>query len=68
MSGTQRICVYRQRGPEGEGDTSPDPVQSVLPRVIEATNQVLVSNGDFDMSIIADGTLLAIQNMTWEGN
>jgi carboxypeptidase D len=54
-------------GPEGEGDTSPDPIQSVLPRVIEATNRVLISNGDLDMSIITDGTLLAIQNMTWGG-
>lgn len=29
-------------GPEGYGDTSPDPIQCVLPRVIEATNRVLV--------------------------
>ncbi|WVO19663.1 uncharacterized protein IAS62_000953 [Cryptococcus decagattii] len=33
---------------------SPDPV-------------VLVSNGDYDMAIITNGTLLAIQNMTWNG-
>jgi carboxypeptidase D len=54
-------------GPEGEGDTSPDPIQSVLPRVIEATNRVLIANGALDMSILTDGTLLAIQNMTWLG-
>lgn len=29
-------------GPEQYGDTSPDPIQGVLPRVIEATNRVLV--------------------------
>jgi len=29
-------------GPEQLGDTSPDPIQRVLPRVIEATNRVLV--------------------------
>lgn len=29
-------------GPEGYGDTSPDPIQGVLPRVIEATNRVLM--------------------------
>ena len=29
-------------GPEGYGDTSPDPIQGVLPRVIESTNRVLV--------------------------
>jgi hypothetical protein len=57
VAGMQRICVYRQRGLEGEGETSPDPIQSVLPQVIEATNRVLISNGDLDMSIIADGTL-----------
>lgn len=29
-------------GTEGYGDTSPDPIQGVLPRVIESTNRVLV--------------------------
>ena len=29
-------------GPEGYGDTSPDPIQYVLPQVIEATNRVLM--------------------------
>lgn len=29
-------------GPEGYGDTSLDPIQKVLPQVIEATNRVLV--------------------------
>ena len=54
-------------GPEGEGDESADPIQKVLPYVIEKTNRVLVSNGDFDMIIITNGTLMAIQNMTWGG-
>ncbi|KAK4938528.1 hypothetical protein LTR10_021060 [Elasticomyces elasticus] len=54
-------------GPEDEDDTSADPLQAVLPRVIEATNRVLVSNGDLDMEILTNGTLLAIQNMTWNG-
>ena len=54
-------------GPEGEGDLSADPIQKVLPYVIEKTNRVLVSNGDYDMIIISNGTLLAIQNMTWGG-
>lgn len=49
-------------GPEMAGDTSPDPIQKVLPQVIEATNRVLVSNGDLDMIIITNGTLLSIQN------
>ena len=54
-------------GPELAGETSLDPIQSVLPRVIEATNRVLISNGDLDMIILTNGTLLSIQNMTWNG-
>jgi carboxypeptidase D len=54
-------------GPEQEGDLSPDPIQSVLPRVIEATNRVLIANGQLDMIILTNGTLLSIQNMTWNG-
>ncbi|KAK5174720.1 uncharacterized protein LTR77_001802 [Saxophila tyrrhenica] len=54
-------------GPEGYGDTSPDPIQNVLPHVIEATNRVLVSNGALDMDVLTNATLLAIQNMTWNG-
>jgi carboxypeptidase D len=48
-------------------DNSLDPIQEVLPKVIEHTNRVLVANGDYDYEIINDGTLLAIQNMTWNG-
>lgn len=58
---------YYTGGPEGEGDLSPDPIQGILPQVIEATNRVLIANGDFDMIIITNGTLLSIQNMTWNG-
>lgn len=54
-------------GPGQNGDLSPDPIQSALPRLIEATNRVLIANGDFDYMIITNGTLLAIQNMTWAG-
>jgi carboxypeptidase D len=52
-------------GPEDEGDLSANPIEHVLPQVIEATNRVLVANGDYDMIIMTNGTLLAIQNMTW---
>lgn len=50
-----------------DDDYSLDPIQHVLPKVIEATNRVLVSNAQLDMVIITAGTLLAIQNMTWSG-
>lgn len=49
------------------GDSSLDPIQSVLPRVIDSTQRVLVGGGDYDMELISDGILLAIQNMTWGG-
>ena len=54
-------------GPEGEGDLSANPIEHVLPQVIEGTNRVLIANGDFDMVILTQGTLLSIQNMTWNG-
>ncbi|KAH6719822.1 Alpha/Beta hydrolase protein [Leptodontidium sp. MPI-SDFR-AT-0119] len=62
-----RLCkgpVFLPRdGGEGTGDSSLDPIQSVLPRVIEKTNRFLVSSGDLDMKVSTDGTLMAIQNM-----
>ena len=65
--GGKEVDGYYDGGPEAEGDLSADPIQHVLPQVIEGTNRVLVSNGDFDMIIITNGTLLSIQNMTWNG-
>ncbi|PWY91150.1 serine carboxypeptidase PepF [Aspergillus heteromorphus CBS 117.55] len=54
-------------GPEQEGDLSANPIERVLPQVIERTNRVLIGNGDYDMVILTNGTLLSIQNMTWNG-
>ncbi|KAF2497651.1 alpha/beta-hydrolase [Lophium mytilinum] len=54
-------------GPAGYGDLSADPIQHVLPRVIETTNRVLIAGGDYDMELPVVGTLLGIQNMTWNG-
>ena len=54
-------------GPEGENDRSSDPIQHVLPQVIEATNRVIVANGDWDGLLLTNGTLLSVQNMTWNG-
>ena len=48
-------------------DTSPPTGLSVLPRVIERTNNVVVAHGLLDFILIANGTLLMIQNMTWNG-
>lgn len=49
------------------GDESLDPIQHVLPQIIEARNRVLIANGDYDMEILTKGTLMGIQNMTWNG-
>ena len=48
-------------------DVSPLSIEAKLPQVIEATNRVLVANGDWDGLVFTNGTLLAIQNMTWGG-
>ena len=65
---TESVFTGGSAGPEQEGDTSANPTEHVLPKVIEATNRVLIGNGDYDMVIITNGTLLAIQNMTWNGH
>lgn len=54
-------------GPEAENDRSPDPIQGVLPQVIDATKRVMVSNANWDGLLLTNGTLLSIQNMTWGG-
>ena len=48
-------------------DYSPMSIEHVIPQVIEATNRFLISSGDFDMILITNGTLMSIQNMTWNG-
>lgn len=41
--------------------------QPVLPGVIDRTKNVIIGHGLQDFVLISDGTLLAIQNMTWGG-
>jgi len=48
-------------------DDSPPSGLSVLPRVIEKTKKTLILHGGLDYILIANGTLLMIQNMTWGG-
>ncbi|OAA68457.1 serine carboxypeptidase [Niveomyces insectorum RCEF 264] len=40
---------------------------SVLPQVIDATQNVIIGHGALDFVLVANGTLLTIQNMTWGG-
>jgi carboxypeptidase D len=49
-------------------DASPGPANNgVLQRVIEYTNNAIIGSGDLDMLLSTNGTLFAIQNMTWNG-
>ncbi|KAL9610870.1 MAG: hypothetical protein Q9167_004444 [Letrouitia subvulpina] len=50
-----------------EEDDSPPSGLSVLPGVIERLDRTIISHGALDMILIANGTLLMIQNMTWGG-
>ena len=49
-----------ESGREDEGDSSADPIQHMLPKVIEKTNRVLVANGAPGFGIITNGTMLVI--------
>ena len=51
----------------GGTDTSPPTGLSILPRVIEGLNKTIIGHGALDYILIANGTLLMIQNMTWNG-
>ncbi|KZL69632.1 serine carboxypeptidase [Colletotrichum incanum] len=49
-------------------DKSIGPANSgALQRVIEYTNNTIIGSGDLDMLLSTNGTLFAIQNMTWNG-
>lgn len=50
-----------------EDDDSPPPSLSVLPFIIERLNRTIIAHGELDYILIANGTLLTIQNMTWNG-
>ena len=50
------------------GDHSYGPAQDgVLQHVIEFTNNTIIMNGMQDYILPTNGTLLAVQNMTWNG-
>lgn len=50
-----------------EGDQSVPSALGPLPRVIEATNNVLIGHGWYDYLLFMNGSLVTIQNMTWNG-
>jgi carboxypeptidase D len=48
-------------------DQSSPPAYSILPNVIEKNQRTIIVNGQHDFEIIAEGTRITIQNMTWHG-
>ncbi|EXJ80079.1 carboxypeptidase [Capronia epimyces CBS 606.96] len=49
------------------GDESPPSSFTALPSVIERTNNVLVGSGLLDFLLLTNGTLMTLNNMTWNG-
>ncbi|KAJ7502903.1 alpha/beta-hydrolase [Mycena galericulata] len=49
------------------GDQSIPSTLSVLPNVIEKSERVVIVHGLADFILVAEGTRIAIQNMTWNG-
>lgn len=50
------------------GDTSLGPAQDgVLQRVIEYTNNTIIGQGNLDLLLSTNGTVMVLQNMTWNG-
>lgn len=50
-----------------EGDLSVPSSIGPLPSVIERTNNVLIGHGLLDFLLFSNGSLITIQNMTWNG-
>ncbi|CUA74019.1 hypothetical protein RSOLAG22IIIB_05365 [Rhizoctonia solani] len=48
-------------------DKSVPSMLSVMPNVIEKSERTVVMHGGIDFVLIAEGTKIAIQNMTWHG-
>ena len=55
-------------GNNSEGDESLGPaLDGVLTHVIESTNNTIIGVGGLDFLLPTNGTLLALQNLTWNG-
>ncbi|KIM77994.1 hypothetical protein PILCRDRAFT_607714 [Piloderma croceum F 1598] len=50
-----------------DGDASLPPAFTVLPNVIEKSNRSVIVHGLADFILIAEGTRIVLQNMTWNG-
>ncbi|KAI9823131.1 MAG: hypothetical protein M1832_002574 [Thelocarpon impressellum] len=59
-------CTNKQVFVGGKDGSAPSGL-SVLPSVIEKSRRTIISHGTLDMILILEGTLLMIQNMTFNG-
>ncbi|KAH9873230.1 hypothetical protein J1614_005628 [Plenodomus biglobosus] len=50
-----------------DNDTSLQSSYEVIPRIIDALDRTVIAHGELDYILLYNGTLLAIQNMTWGG-
>jgi carboxypeptidase D len=70
-----RVCANRNVnpvfvGPDGEflaDQSEPPALNGVLQNVVESLNNSIISVGMLDWLLPANGTLLVLQNMTWNG-
>ena len=51
----------------GDGYSMPPALNGILQKVIEYTNNTIFGSGNLDMLIPTNGSLLALQNLTWNG-
>lgn len=49
-------------------DTSPPSALSVLPSVVDRLERTIVAHGELDFILLGNGTLFALNNMTWGGS
>ncbi|KAK8073403.1 Carboxypeptidase D [Apiospora phragmitis] len=67
MEVTWSSCADKPVFAGEDGDTSEPSSFRKIPQVVDATQNVIIGHGLLDMVLIANGTLLTIQNMTWGG-
>ncbi|KAK8071315.1 serine carboxypeptidase [Apiospora hydei] len=67
METTWTSCAAKPVFAGKGGDQSEPSSFRKVPQVIDATQNVIIGHGLLDMVLIANGTLLTIQNMTWGG-
>lgn len=65
LNKTWALCTDIQVFPKGD-DSLPSN-QLAIPNVIQRTQNVMLVHGALDMVLLANGTMLAVQNMTWNG-